>query len=733
MPDHHRTDDLARSNPPEIPITGYTDEISVRPGGRLALKASAIGAGTVTAELVEIGYADANPDGPGLSITPVPGAFRGSFPARRQELVLGSFGRVTTGDIFDRPAVALTFNVQPWLLREAPSALVSVGEGDGFTIAATASELRCDAGSAGASSCVVPLRMKRRAWYRVTLTLTRSGGRVSLSVEPLDGPAEGATSEADWRALRMPRDAPLFIAAAHRDGRMRAHFNGRIEDVRVLAATERGEITGECLAFWDFSRGIETQSIIDAGPRGLHGHLVNLPTRAVRGSRWDGTEHRWTHRPDHYAAVHFHEDDVGDAGWETDLELKIADDCPSGIYGVRLRHGDASDVIPFFVVPPRGKRTADVAYLASTFTYQAYANHARNNLDEEMRRRIEEWGTPKGPDTYPQFGFSTYNFHPDGSGTAYSSRLRPVLTMRPGFLTFAGGVAGSGLRHFPADTHLTEFMRRSAIAFDVITDEHLHREGADLLRGYAVLVTGSHPEYHTRETLDALKSYRDGGGNLVYLGGNGFYWRIAKSELAPGIIEVRRAEGGIRAWATEPGESYHSLDGEYGGLWRRNGRPPQALVGVGFSSQGLFEGSYYVRTEASHDPSVAWVFEGVEEERIGDYGYNGGGAAGFELDRADVELGTPENAVVLARSEGHSESFIVVPEELLTHLRTVSGEPPRDLVRAEMVLMSTPGGGQVFSTGSITFCGSLPWNDFDNGCARILRNVLARFTERTAR
>lgn len=726
---------MASSNSPapEIPITGYTEEISVRPGERLAVKASAATAGSVTAQLVSIGYADANPDGPGLSVTPVPGGYEWTFPARKQELVLGSYGRVPTGAVLDRPVVALSFNVQPWLLRETPSALISVGEGDGFTLAASSSEIRCDAGSGHGSSCAVALRMKRRVWYRVTLMLARSSGRMRLSVESLDGRSGGAASEAASQAPPLLRDAPLFIAAARRDGRMHAHFNGRIEDVRVLAATATGELTGERLAFWDFSRGIETLAVIDAGPHALHGGLFNLPTRAVRGSRWDGSEHRWTHRPDHYAAVHFHEDDIGDAGWETDLDLPIPDDCPSGIYGVRLAHTGASDVIPFFVLPPRGKRIADLAYIASTFTYQAYANHARGNLDEPMRERIAAWGTPDGPDTYPQFGFSTYNFHPDGSGTAFSSRLRPVLTMRPGFVTFAEGSAASGLRHFPADSHLTEFLRRKEIAFDVITDEDLHREGIDLLRGYAAVVTGSHPEYHTRETLDALSSYTESGGNLAYLGGNGFYWRIAKSELAPGIIEVRRAEGGIRAWATEPGENYHALDGQYGGLWRRNGRPPQALVGVGFSSQGLFEGSYYRRTEASRDPSVAWVFEGVDEERIGDYGFSGHGAAGFELDRADTELGTPESAVILARSEGHSDRFIPVHEELLTHLRTVSGASPRDLVRADMVLMSTDGGGQVFSTGSITFCGSLPWNNFDNGVARILENVLTRFRTGTPR
>ena len=35
---------------------------------------------------------------------------------------------------------------------------------------------------------------------------------------------------------------------------------------------------------------------------------------------------------------------------------------------------------------------------------------------------------------------------------------------------------------------------------------------------------------------------------------NGFYWRIATSAAIPNVVEVRRAEGGIRAWAAEPGE-----------------------------------------------------------------------------------------------------------------------------------------------------------------------------------
>ena len=48
---------------------------------------------------------------------------------------------------------------------------------------------------------------------------------------------------------------------------------------------------------WDFSRGIDTQTINDIGPQACHGRLVNLPTRAVVGTRWTGREQCWRHAP----------------------------------------------------------------------------------------------------------------------------------------------------------------------------------------------------------------------------------------------------------------------------------------------------------------------------------------------------------------------------------------------------------------------------------------------------
>jgi len=70
-----------------------------------------------------------------------------------------------------------------------------------------------------------------------------------------------------------------------------------------------------------------------------------------------------------------------------------------------------------------------------------------------------------------------------------------------------------------------------------------------------------------------------------------------------------------------------------------------------------------------------------------------------------------------------------VPEEVLTDVTTWPGEPRDKLIRADMVYFEAPNGGAVFSVGSITFCGSLPHDNFANDVSRIVDNVLRRFRD----
>lgn len=709
-----------------VPLVGYLDRFSARPGESIAVKVSSAHAAPFRADLVRIIHADPNPAGPGMKLEEIAAACAGEYPSRFQPVRIGSCGVIGLPAPATLPApCTIVVRVQPRLLNGRPQTVLDFGS------------MRLLAGPQGASllldgaRCEAGAPMAEGRWYELRVVL--DGGAVRLRQTPLQR-TYGVTDAGESTAQGRPSSLDRVLLGATRDGDgWRDVLDGRLEDPAILRGAyagpepiDPGAHPDALVAWWDLSADIPTDRIVDRGPSAWHGRLRNLPTRAVRGSRWRGAETCWRHAPRDYAAVHFHADDLYDCEWDTSFDIDIFEGMRSGVYGVRLRAGADEDIVPFYVLPPRGTVQAPVAFLASTFTYQAYANHARGNADAAYKARRAAWGAyPLNPDEHPEYGFSTYNRHPDGAGQCLSSLRRPILTMRPGFLTF-NDARGSGLRHFPADSHLTDWLEATGHAFDVVTDHDLDREGAELLRGYAAVLTGSHPEYHTPRTLDALQSYTGEGGRLLYLGGNGFYWRIANSEAVPDTIEVRRAEGGIRAWAAEPGEGCHQLDGGYGGLWRRNGRPPQALAGVGFSAQGLFEGSHYRRL--SRDPAHDWVFEGIEGDTIGGFGLSGGGAAGFELDRADHRLGTPPNAAILARSEGHQAHFVAVPEELLSHVNTVTGERPADLIRAEIVLFETEGGGAVFATGSITFCGSLSHNGYDNDVSRLLGNVLRRFS-----
>jgi len=703
-------------------LTGYADRVSVRPGDRIAFSVSAVGPDPVRARVVRIVSGDPNPAAPPRKFVACPEIPEATFPATPRSAHPGSYAEIPTGAGFALPArVRLDAIIWPTLPQSGPQAVLSRRDpatGAGFSLLLSETGMVLETGSLRVQT---GKKLRRRAWYAVWAEIDTAKGTCTVGQRALK-PVYGTDDSGEATlagAVRPDGGSAILIGAdASATAPGQRYFNGKIEAPAI-----------EGVARWDLSKGIGTLDVTDTGPRRLNGRLVNLPTRAMKGHNWTGVERDWKRAPEQYAAIHFHDDDLHDCRWPESVGITIPATLPSGVYGLALSCGRESDTIPFFVVPTPGARRARVAYLASTFTYQVYANFSRGLFSDGFRKRVKDWqAAPNNPDDHLEYGLSTYNRHRDGSGVAYSSCLRPMLTWRPDFVSFNGGE--SGLRHLPADTHLLAWFDRMGIAFDVLTDEELDREGPACLAPYKVVVTGTHPEYHTEASLDALQGYTETGGRLVYLGGNGFYWRVARSAAVPGVIEVRRTEGGIRTWAAEPGEYHHALDGAYGGLWRRSDRAPNLLAGIGFSSQGLFVGNGYRRTAAADDPAHAWVFEGVRERLFGCFGLSGGGAAGFELDRVDHDLGSPPNTVILATSEGHDPTkFVVVHEERLGFDTTIPGESLARLIRADMVHLEKPRGGAVFSTGSITYCGSLPTNGFDNDVSRLTFNVVNRFGE----
>jgi N,N-dimethylformamidase len=740
-----------------LKITAYGDRVSLLPGETLEVMVNCEAA-AYDARVVRIVHGDANPVGPGVKLRPVPSSIEGRYPGRPQAIHAGSFGLVGDGAaLCGLEALTLAAIIQPTTASLGERGILtkwSRGTGTGYALCIDAAgrlAFKAADGRGGALLLSASAPLRNKAWYKVAVSL--GGGRATLVQTPLDaaGGERQVVETVETPALGPlgePGTALLFAASFDRVERDRvvatAHFNGKIEAPaiwsRALSLAELQDLHAArrsaaelppVVAHWDFSKDIKGVTLTDLSGNGLDGTVVNMPTRGVVGHRLPLDTNDWRQAPHHWGAIHFHDDDVHDAGWEADFSWTIPDDLPSGIYGVELRTEDQVQFVVFVVRAARPR--SRLLYLFPLATYMAYANEHFGTDSAIVELHLNR-ATVLHPhqvflNEHREYGHSMYDLHSDGSGVYYSSRLRPILNMQP-LIESNHGARPSNLWQFNADTHITDWLEASGIDYDVATDEDLHNEGPGLLKDYLVVMTSTHPEYDSARMWEALYGFTQGGGRLVYMGGNGFYWRVAFHETVPGIMEVRRAEGGSRAWEPPAGEYHHSFTGEYGGMWRRQGnRAPNAICGVGFVAQGFDESTWYRRLPGSHDPRAAFIFEGIgPEERIGDFGLIGGGAAGMEIDSYNVDLGSPRHALVLASSATLTEAHVLVVEEMLFNFMGTTGNLCPQ-VRSDLVFFETAGGGAVFSAGSIAWAGALSHDGYLNNVSRLMRNVVGRFTD----
>jgi len=702
---------------------------------------------TYDVSIIRLLHADENPKGPGFKTQVMESATNRQYHGRKQVTFPGSYVLVEHQPLL---ADLTSFTLQAWiypttLTKSVPQGIITKWSndagyglyfGENGDLGLSLDEQRVHTG--------VPLR--RNEWYFVAASYDASVGEAHLYQFPvLDFPNDpSAVTVIEVARPPVASDAPLLIAAAYAEtvtpGRFasKGNFNGKIDRPRVFARVllpkemeqlRHGAAPQDALASWDFAADLSSTKATDTGTNRLHGVVVNMPARGVTGHNWIGGEVDFRQAPSQYGAIHFHEDDLDDARWEVDFEFTVPSDWKSGVYAARLTAGDQEDEIPFFVRPHKGKPGAQALYLLPTMTYLAYANYRHKDLsrDETGTLREPQWQPlDQYLQEHPELAMSIYDFHSDGSGCHYSSRLRPIINMRP---KFSWGLVG-GPRHFAADLYLVDWLETKGFGYDVVTDEDFHFDGLELLANYKVVITGTHPEYWTTPMMDALEQYLAGGGRLMYLGGNGFYWVTSVCPERPHVVEVRRGIAGTRAWESPPGEGYHSTTGEPGGLWRYRGRAPNRIGGIGFTAQG-WDGRApgYTRQPGSFDPRAAFIFEGVgKEEIIGNFGLGLGGAAGDELDRVDNRLGTPYHTLVLASSSGHADTVLPVIEDYNSmDIKFISRENWQ--VRADMVYFETPNNGAVFSTGSIAWCSSLSHHQYNNNVSRVTENVLRRFLE----
>ena len=703
-------------------LLGYCQPLRLHGGETTALKISSNGPRHCSVGIFRIVCGDIDPNGPGASYEEMPWGSADNLVVQNQAVNAGSCAIVQkTLGLGDGATIRVSLNIFPTMPLGKEQVIFHWGDISLVLNAAGQISAR-----AGGTVVMTDQPVLKRRWYRLEMVANRKNEKLSLDVRMSEAVAGHAAHEnltAPLTALNTPGDTDPMVFAARFDrlenGRLftRDHYNGKIERPTISHTDENSAVME-----WDFSKDQSGVTAVDIGSGGHHLTLVNTPMRACSGHNWDSSVESWQEDPSQYGAIHFHDDDMTDCYWETSVNITPPKDAPSGYYIARLTAPGVQSDVPFFVSVLPAKPKAGILLIAPTATYLSYANthikfdsHNTENLFEAPIAISED---ELYLNSHRELGLSHYDTHSDDSGVIYVSERRPMLNFRPGLYTF----------NYVNDTHLTKWLEAKGFAYDVTTDEDLHRYGRSLLDSYQVVITASHPEYYSTEMWDALFGYQHHGGHHMYLGGNGFYWRVAWSDEHPGVVENRRGAAGVRTWEGEPGEHHLSFSGEPGGLWRTHGRAPQSLVGNGFSSTLFVRSTWFRRSEMSRNADLDFIFAGLNSDIIGDFGYRGGGSVGLEIDRWDPDLGSPPGSVVLATSEYASAGALLSGEEFITTTRALDGVQ-NGKVRADMVFFKTPGGGAVWSTGSIAWITSLMWNNGDNSVSTITENVLTRFLE----
>lgn len=667
----------------DMPVVGYTTPWSARPGAAVDLHLSS----AVPVETVRVLRLDLPEE------TPVDWLVTRLEEPAHQAFDQGSCLHLSAGEAAKAGTVeAVAFELFPTRNEGRRSVLV---------LGALRLELEDGAFSleSGNRLLLGPEPVPLGTWLDVEFARTDGGVRFLARSRDRLAPwqLERQLDETVWSGTG---EAVLFGSAGQADAPTLNAKWGRIH----LRASER-DFT------WRFPARLHRGALPAEGDAGPRLEIVNQPTFCVTSPRWDGSSFDPRLVPEHYDAVHCHDDDMGAVQWPATHRVTLPDAADAGIYAFEVETPQGRERIVFFVRSCRPR--APVVFLVPTATYLAYANEA-------LPPHLYEWQCSDRGHVFARANGlrSLYDYHNDLSGVSITSCRKPKVTLRDDYRYPLCGCP----HNLPVDLHLLRFCHDNGIAFDLVTDHDLQADGPDCLEGRRVLMTGSHPEYMSVEMEEAIRSFAAAGGSIAYLGGNGFAATVAFDE---DLMELRRSplEAG-RTWDGPVAEQALSITNEPGGFLRHRGRGEFSLVGGGISLMGFDTARPFTRTPESRRPECAWLFEGVGGERFGAEGMVLGAAAGYEVDATDPYLGTHPDTMVIARADGFPQGYLHDPT------RWYPGGEAEEADRrcAEMTLRYLPGGGTIFSASSVAWCGALPETGRMNDVGRITLNLLRRLS-----
>jgi hypothetical protein len=363
----------------------------------------------------------------------------------------------------------------------------------------------------------------------------------------------------------------------------------------------------------------------------------------------------------------------GATDWARSFRL-VVPDWPSGIYAAKLLDLSGSVAyVPFVVRAAPGHET-NLLVIANNSTWNCYNG----------------WG-----------GFSRYGVPGDGAWQFSYLRPDPYLV---NLSNSTGGFHYTSKHRARGELWVLNWLQSAGYQVDVATDLDLHT-GIAGLNNYKGIILSTHPEYLSLTTFNNINNYLAAGGHLIYLGGNGVYDAVdisadLKSLTVYGTYGTGRTHlfrqlspphpesallGVAYPWSLACGGDAANLAGS---------RVPYQVIDAShpfFAGTGMTNGALF--------GAMGWCVDENGSSLLD------GGASGWEVDVQDAN--SPANVQLLA---------------LGTNPFTLNCSPyPNIPMAANMTYYEHPGGGFVFSVGSMSFGGSLV---VDATIQQIMRNVL---------
>ena len=174
----------------ELPVTGYLDRLSCRPGGSLAAKISVRDGGPCRVTLERLICADPNPDGPGQRLEDLAALYSHDFIGRHQPIKLGSYADIPVGPQRDvRATCTWSALIEPGRVNHAQAVLWESGQDCSVILghgpAGVFAELVWPGGSAQVETGVA---LVAKRWWRVWLSVDPATGQFTVGQQHLDDP-----------------------------------------------------------------------------------------------------------------------------------------------------------------------------------------------------------------------------------------------------------------------------------------------------------------------------------------------------------------------------------------------------------------------------------------------------------------------------------------------------------------------------------------------------------------